>query len=134
MTLRQYLSVMIVGTVIAGATLALMIILVNPDQAGPVSVAALLVAIMLCVTGVLSVIGVVARVHVLRRPGVVSRQVRTSFRQGALLAVLVVLALLLSHLRLFAWWNIMLALGALGVAEYFFLSSEGTDFETADSR
>jgi hypothetical protein len=124
MTLRQYLSVMLLGTVLAWAAAGVMLVRFDPFAVGPIAAGMLLLAVGVGTTGLAAVASALFRVFLLRRRGLVSRQVRVSFRQGAWIGFLLVLTLLLSHLRLFAWWNILLAVGAMTVAEYFFLISD----------
>lgn len=115
---------MLVGTTIAAVTLALLLRGVNPLQTGIGAPAALLVCLALVICGLGTIIGLSVRIVLRRSERLMSQQVRVSFRQSLLLAALCVLALLLSHARLFAWWNMLLAVCALGIVEYFFLAHE----------
>lgn len=124
MTLKQYLFSMFLGTAVTWTTVGLIVAFVDPTQAGPVAAGTLLFALLLGLTGILAVLGVIVRVFVLRRRGLVSEHVRVSLRQGAFIALLASLSLLLAHLKLFAWWNIALAIAALAIAEYFFITGE----------
>jgi hypothetical protein len=131
MTLRQYLLAMIVGSAVTLAAVALILVFVDPDQGGPAAVIALVAAVGLGVTGTLAVLGVVARVYLFRRPGLVTDHVRVSFRQGVAVALLMILALILTRYRIFAWWNMLLAVALAAMIEYIFASADARDFETA---
>ncbi len=124
MTLRHYLFLMLFGTAVAAMTVFLLLRGVNPLQTGTFAPAALLFSIGLAVSGLCTVLGLLIRMRQSGSRRLMSQHVRISFRQSIFVACLAVLALLLSHLRLFAWWNILLAACALGIVEYFFLSSD----------
>ncbi len=123
MTLRHYLFLMLFGTTVAVITIFLLLRGVNPLQTGTFAPTALLFSIGLAISGMCTVLGLLIRIRLSGSRRLMSQHVRISFRQSIFVACLVVLALLLSHLRLFAWWNILLAVCALGIAEYFFLAS-----------
>ena len=133
-TLKQYLAVMIFATAVAGVTVAVLLAAVNPDQAGPIAAGALLLSLAVAVAGALSILLALLRIFLFRGDALVTRHVRVSVRQGALAAFLLVIALLLSHMRLFAWWSISLAVSALVLAEYFFLSSDAAESDSAFAR
>lgn len=124
MTLKQYLLMMAAGTVLTLATALLMLFVIDPVQGGALSAGMLLLSLSLGTAGLLSVVGVLARVYVFRRPGLVTDHVRVSFRQGAVAATLLAVALTLSHLKLFAWWNMILALSIAAVIEYYFANGD----------
>lgn len=115
---------MLFGTTAASVAVVLLLGGVHPAQAGIIAPSALLISLGLVIIGVLTIIGLLVRMRLSSSRRLLSQQVRISFRQSILSACIVLLGLLLSHLQLFAWWNMLLALCALGIAEYFFLSSE----------
>jgi hypothetical protein len=133
MTLRQYLFLMLLGTLIAATTVFLLLRGVNPEQSGIFAPAALLLSVGLVISGLCTVLGLVVRTRFGTSQRLMSQQVRIAFRQSIFVAGIVVLGLSLSHLRLFAWWNILLAVCALGIAEYFFLSSDVEHAEAEDA-
>jgi hypothetical protein len=115
---------MSLGSLVTIAAAALILRLVEPVQGGILAVVMLLVAVALSVIGVLAVLGVLVRVYVFRRPGFASDHVRISFRQATLVAILFTIALALSHLKYFAWWNMTIAIAIAAVVEYYFAVSE----------
>lgn len=132
MTLKQYLAVMLLGTAITWATVALLIFLVNPADGGVITVGILLFAMFLGLVGIFTILGVIFRVFFRHKQSLVVQQVRISLRQGSFLAALIILGLILSHFRLFSWWNMLLAIFVCALLEYFFLSHESTRTEKVE--
>lgn len=124
MTLKQYLIVMALGTAIAAATVGLLVWLVDPFQTGAVAVVIFLSTLGLTLAGILAIFGVIIRVYLFRHYGLIVEQVRVSLRQATFVSLLVILALVLSHYHLFAWWNMTFAVALLVALEYFFLSHD----------
>lgn len=131
MTLKQYLFVMILGTAVALATAATILFFTDPEESGVMAPVMLLLTAGLGVVGLLSVLGVVARVYILRRSGLIVDQVKTAFRQSFLVALLLIASLILSHFELLTWWLILVLVAILGVLEYLFISAEN---RSADNR
>ncbi|TAL20681.1 hypothetical protein EPN90_00240 [Patescibacteria group bacterium] len=124
MTFRQYLVAILVGTAAALGAALVILFNVNPEEAGAAATAALLLSLGIALTGLLAITRAVLRLLFGRRASPLARHARVSFRQSSFVALLLIIALILSHLNLLAWWSILLAVGALSVTEYFFLSSE----------
>jgi hypothetical protein len=124
MTLRQYLTIMGVGTALAWSAVALIVFGVNPTETSSAVFVIFYASLFLAVTGTLSVIGFLLRVLVLRKQYFISRQVAVSFRQAVLLASLTVGALVLQSKSLLSWWTAALMIAAMTVLEFFFISAK----------
>ncbi len=122
MTFRQYLLVMGLGTCVGWAAFWLILRLVDPSVVGWVGFVFFYVALGLSVSGTLALLGLVVRIHILRIPDVMSRQVALAFREAFLVAVLLVSSLFLLSRGLFHWLTALLLIGVVVLIETFFLS------------
>ena len=121
MSLRVYLIVMSLATVLALSTLALVIFRVDPETAGVFGHTLLYVSLFFSVIGFISLLGLTLRI-VFHRDEIVSRLAATSFRQAIIVSVLVVLSLFLYKKEMFVWWNGILLAAAATLIEFFFIS------------
>lgn len=124
MTLRQYLTLMGMGTALAWSAVALILFGVDPTETSGAVFVIFYVSLFLAITGTLSVIGFLMRVLVLRKQYFISRQVAVSFRQAVLLAALTVGGLILQSRSLLHWWTAALLVAAMTVLEFFFISTK----------
>jgi len=123
MTLRQYLALMAVGTAISWSGVVLIVTAVDPADTQPVVFAILYVCLFLGLTGLLSILGFLLRVWLLRQEFLLSRQVLVSFRQAVMLSVLLVAVLGLQSHGLLNLLNGFLLVAALTLVEFFFISA-----------
>jgi hypothetical protein len=119
---RFFVALMTLGGLVAWCLLAYVIINVNPDEAGLMGLTAFYIALYASLVGLLSLLGIVFRVHVRGRKQTAFREVRIAFRHAILLAGVAVFALVLSSLGWLAWWNFVLLLAVVGSLEYVFLT------------
>jgi hypothetical protein len=121
MSLRAYLVVMSMATVLALSTLALVIFRVDPETVGIFGHTLLYVSLFFSVVGLFSLLGLTLRI-VFHRDEIVSRLAAASFRQAIIVSVLVVLSLYLYKKEMFVWWNGILLAAAATLIEFFFIS------------
>ncbi len=121
MTLRQYILLMLLGTCGAWTAWLLVIFYLTPESAGTMGFIFFYLALFIAIIGTTTLIGFALR-YWLHKDEVVFRQVSISFRQGILLGIVAVLALLLQEQRLLTWWNLVILILALTIIEFFFLS------------
>lgn len=121
MKMRQVLSFITFCTVVVAIGLVLVLMRIDPHDAGAVAVVTLQLLIFLFVWGVTSVVGSVVR-HTRDPDTLAIRHVQRSMRQGLWFAVLVVAALQLAHLELLMVWTVLPLLGALACLELYFLT------------
>ncbi len=122
MTFRQYILAMGLGTLIAWAAFLLIVALVDPLSAGTLGLIFFYVALAVATSGTLALIGLFVRTVVARTQDVLSKQVTHSFREGFLVSLLLVAALLLQSRGLLSILNTTLLLAVLVLTEFFFLS------------
>lgn len=119
---RSFVALMAMVSFVACALMAYVVINVNPDEAGLMGFTAFYIALYASLVGLLSLLGILFRVHLRGRKQTAFREVRIAFRHGLLLAGVAVAALILSSLGYLAWWNFLLLLAAVGTLEYVFLT------------
>lgn len=121
MTLRSYLMVMTIGTLIFWLALGLFIINIDPRATNWMGIALFYLILMFAITGTGAIIGFIIRFFALKQE-LVTQSVIIAFRQAMLAAVLVTSVLFLFSQDLFSWLNVLLLLFALSGLEFFLLS------------
>lgn len=121
MTLKKYLNLMTVLTLVCWLAWVLVLFLINPEEAGLIGEILFYFSLFLAVLGTLSLLGFIIRARFKKGP--VFKQVETSFRQAFWLSVLLTGILVLKENNLLRWWNSLLLLLFLIFLEIFFLSS-----------
>lgn len=119
---RPFLLLMIAGACSSCALLAYVIFNVNPDESGLMGLTAFYIALYASLVGLLSIAGIIFRVHIRQRKQTAFREVRIAFRHALMLSGVAVIALILSSSGWLAWWNFLLLLAAVGTLEYVFLT------------
>lgn len=123
MTLKQYLAWMGLGTAISWGALWSVLTYLEPETAGPVGFLFFYLSIFLGITGTLTLLGFAWR-YFKHGEEVLFRHVSVSFRQGALLALMVVGALFLQDQDQLTWWNLGLLVLGITLLEFFWLSTK----------
>ena len=123
MTLRHYLILMGIGTLISFGAVLLILTMVNPEQTSMAVFAVFYASVFLAITGAVSIIGFTLRVLLLKKQLFLSKEVAVSFRQAVLVAALMIGVLLLQSHNLFSWWTGLLMMLAMSVFEAFFIST-----------
>ena len=100
---------------------AMVILYINPFQAGILGFLFFYVSLLLALIGTFSLAGFLIRIILIKKE-VISKLVGISFRQAILFAVLIVGLLFLQSKQLLTWWNILLLVLALTILEFFFIS------------
>ncbi len=121
MTLKKYLNLMSVLTIICWLAWVFVIFFVNPEETGLIGFILFYFSLFLAILGTAAIIGFLIRVRFNKGP--VFKQVEVSFRQGIWLSLLVVGLFLLQNLGILRWWNGLFLLLFLMFLEFFFLSS-----------
>lgn len=115
MTLKTYLNLMSLSTLVCWLIFVLIIFLLNPSQAGLIGFILFYFALFLAMTGTASLVGFLIRARIGLKQ--IFLQVEIAFRQGLFLSALIVLSLILQGLDLLRWWNFLLLI-------LFFISLE----------
>lgn len=121
MTLKKYLNLMSILTVLCWLAWALVIFFINPNQSGLIGFILFYFSLFLAVTGTFAILGFIIRARISKKP--IFKQVEISFRQSIWIALLVVLILILQGLTLLRWWNASFLVLFLVFLELFFLES-----------
>jgi hypothetical protein len=124
MTLRQYLLLMGFGSLLAWTAVGVVVTNTDPAGAAPAVFGVVYASAFLALAGTLSLLGFALRAFATDRGGAVSRQASTSFRQGALLAVMLVAALALESRSSLTILTAILLLMGTAFVEVFLISAK----------
>ncbi|MDP2587226.1 MAG: hypothetical protein Q8P33_00430 [bacterium] len=119
--MKRYVIGLTVAALSSGAALAVILVFLNPNTAKWLGVSLLLVSAFFLVASVFTLIGFTIRV-LRSRKEVIYAHLATAFRQGLLLAVVVVGSLLLQIYRIFNIWSALLFVAAVVLVELAFQS------------
>lgn len=125
MTLRAYLFIMLLATIVCWTAFAFIILTVNPETTNWVGFLLFYFSLFLALTGTAAIIGFLIRFIGLRRV-LAFNSVRDAFRQSFLLAFLFAAILFLLAKDLFSWFNLIFLVAGLSVLEYFLISYRKT--------
>ncbi|MFH1233724.1 MAG: hypothetical protein V1649_03710 [Patescibacteria group bacterium] len=121
MSLRSYLIIMTLATLLCWAGFGMVVWIVNPEVTNWVGFLLFYLSLFLAIVGATAIIGFVIRFIGLRRE-IALNSVVTAFRQSFLFAFFIVAILFLIAHNLFSWLNAGLLIISLSVAEFFLLS------------
>ena len=121
MTLKNYLIVMSVLTIMCWAIFALMLNVINPATTNYLGFGLFYFSLFLSLSGTAALVGFVFRFVALRK-SLVFQSVRNAFRQSFLFALFISISFLLLSLELFTWLNISLLLIIFVILELFVTS------------
>ncbi|MBI2038253.1 MAG: hypothetical protein HYT15_05035 [Candidatus Magasanikbacteria bacterium] len=108
MTLRYYLILMSIGAFICWLAWFFVLNSTDPTQAGFFGFLFFYCSLFLALAGTFSVIGFLIKKIILKDDQVVFHHVKSTFRQGLLVAGIIVAGLFLLQIDLFAWWSAIL--------------------------
>ncbi len=123
MSLRQYLILVGIGSLIAWFTWIIVLFTVNPFETGVLGFALFYISLAIALIGTLALIGFGIRMITYKQESIVLREVTTAFRQACLLTLVLVGSFFLQSQSLLAWWNVLLFVIIVSILELFFLSS-----------
>lgn len=110
MTLRQYLIIMSLATLVCWMVWFLVVYIYNPATAGLIGFLLFYTSLFLSVLGTFSVIGFFIRGKIIKNDDIVFRHIKRTFRQGFFFGIFCIINLLLAQFRLLTWWNFILLL------------------------
>jgi len=122
MTLKKYLNLMLILTLICWLIWIFVLFFINPDETGFIGFILFYFSLFLAILGTLAIFGFIIRARIIKK-GHIFKQVETSFRQGIWLSVFIIGLLLLQEFSLLRWWNCLVLFLFLTFLEFFFLSS-----------
>lgn len=115
MTLRQYLFLMSLSTLICSVAWLFVIFNIDPINTDSINFIFFYASLFLSLLGITSIVSLLIKVKIFKSEDVVFRHVKKTFRQGAVIASMIVLLLILQQYQLLTWWNlfILMVLGIL---------------------
>jgi hypothetical protein len=116
MTVRLFLGGTLLGMIVCWAIWALIVMWLDPLQAGPMGFALFFLSLFLAVAATAALVGYGVR-RLLHARQLSAYSVRPALRQGVFIALFLDLLLFLQLLRLMQWWIVLIIL-------IFFLSLE----------
>lgn len=121
MTLKSYLWGMRLGTLLALIAWSLVVFYTDPEKGDVLVKFIFYFTLFLFLSGIF-----ILMLSLLRRKfggnGVVLSDLGMSFRQGMLLALLVVILLILQSFRFLVWWDGLLSVAGIFLIELYFLT------------
>jgi len=121
MTLRAYLILMIISTLLCWSSFIFIIWTVNPEATNWIGFLLLYFSLGLSLVGATAIIGFIIRFIFLKRE-LVFNSVKEAFRQSFLFSFFIIIILLLLSRNLFSWMNLIFLVAGLSVLEFFLLS------------
>lgn len=121
MTLKRYILIMLLTTLLCWGAFLLVLYRIDPESAGGVGMTLFFISLFFGLLGTLNLFGFFLR-FVLLRNTVPFRHIGISLRQSFWFALLVCLTLLLIQEELLVWWMPILLVLGLMVLEGFFLA------------
>ncbi len=124
MNLSVLLAGLVLAVLLAGACLAAILVYFDPIVSGSLIFILFYLSLLIASAGIFTLIGLfIRRVSQKRRfsllPSRAIRQLEVSFRQGLLLAVILLAVLILQSQRILAWWHLIILVGLVGLAEWW---------------
>lgn len=123
MTLRIYLIVMLLTTLVCWAAWLYTVFTVDPNVTNWIGFSLFYVSLFLSIVGTAAITGFLARFIVLRQR-LAFNSVKEAFRQSFLFAILIIISLVLLSRDLFTWMNLSFLVVGLSVLEFFLLEYE----------
>jgi len=126
MSLRWYLIVMILATLLCWLAFVFIIRTINPEITNWLGFTLFYISLFLALVGSSSMLGFIIRFVALKHE-LVSQSVTTSFRQSFLFAIFIIIVLFLLSHNLLTWFNLIFLIIGLSVLEFFLLSYKRTN-------
>lgn len=121
MTLKNYLLVMAVLTIVCWAIFIFVASLVDPQMTNWLGYTLFYLALFLSLSGTTAIIGFVVRFVALKKE-LAFNLVKLAFRQSFLFSLFIIFLLILKSQHLFNWLNLLLLVIIFAVLELFLIS------------
>lgn len=125
MTLKSYLTLMIITTIICWGAWAYVLFTIDPSITNWIGFTLFYVSLFLALIGTTAIVGFLIRFVAMKKE-LAFRLVKEAFRQSFLFAILITVSLMLASQSLFTWLNLFLLVVGLTVLEFFLLSYTNT--------
>ncbi|MDD5291080.1 MAG: hypothetical protein PHZ04_03100 [Patescibacteria group bacterium] len=121
MTLRSYLIIMLLTTLVCWAAFIFILSTVNPEITNWLGFSLFYLSLFLSLSGSAAIVGFLIRFVGLRHE-LAFYSVKTAFRQSFLFAFLIVAVLFLLAYNLFTWLNLFFLVIGLSLLEFFLIN------------
>lgn len=121
MTLKSYLIIMLMMTLVCWLGFSFVIWTINPEETSWLGFLLFYLSLFLAIVGTASLIGFIIRFVGLKQ-NIAFRSVRDAFRQSFLLAFLITAILFLLSKNLFSWLNVFFLVIGLSIFEFFLVN------------
>lgn len=129
MNLSGYLAGLVLVVFLAIACLTAILVYFTPQTSDTFVFSLLYLSLLISSAGLFTLIGFFIR-QISRKKRIplpkeqVVRNLEASFRQGFLLAIILVSALILQGQRLLYWWHLVILVGLVGLAEWWLMKRQ----------
>ena len=123
MTLKAYVWGMRLVALFSIIALVFVIMNIDPETAGAIGIVLFYLVLFFVLSSVLNLILLRIRKKIINDDNAF-KNVKLSFRQGILLAILAIGLLVFQSFNMLVWWDGLLLLGAIFLIEFYFLSKE----------
>lgn len=123
MTLRIYLIIMFLTTIVCWVAWLYTVITIDPNLTNWIGFLLFYVSLFLSIVGTATMVGFFARFIILKQK-LAFHSVKEAFRQSFLFAILIIISLILLSRDLFTWMNMAFLVIGLSVLEFFLLEYE----------
>jgi hypothetical protein len=128
MTLKNYLTLMIIATLACWGAFTFIVNTVNPEITNWVGFALFYSSLFLAVSGLAAIVGFLIRFWLLKQK-LAFYSVNSAFRQSFLFALLIISILLLLANELFTIFNVLLLIVIITLIEVFLISHRKKHYE-----
>lgn len=125
MTLRSYLIIMIITTLLCWTAWFYILWMVNPGATNWAGFLLFYLSLFLALIGIIAIIGFLVRFIGLKHE-LAFRSVKNAFRQSFLFSFFIIMILFLLSQELFSWLNVIFLVIGLSVLEFFIISYSKT--------
>ena len=123
MTLRAYIWGMRIITLLSLIALGAVITYVNPENSGVIGIVLFYLVAFFVLSGIFNLILLFIRRKLLGNE-LAAKNIELSFRQGILLAIIVLGVLILQSYQMLIWWDFLLLIAGVFLIELYFLSRD----------
>ena len=123
MTLKSYIWGIRIITLISLVALGVVIYYVDPENSGLIGILLFYLVAFFVLSGIFNLILIFLRRKLLGSEMAV-KNIDLSFRQGILLAVMIIAIMILQSYRMLIWWDALLVIAGVFLIELYFLSRE----------
>lgn len=117
MTLKTYLKVMTIATLIVWGLFGFVVYNINPEKTNVLGLTLFFFSLFIALAGTFTLLGFFLRLQIMREE-LAFRSVSAAFRQSFMLSILIIIFLLMIKWKVFNWLNLGLLIIVMIAAEY----------------